>query len=97
MNTHSLIIALIVMTTASGSAGDSTPGAAGQTVNLSGKILSQGLGIQRSDPAHLAFPATVGCEFTAADLHPGNNSLTIEVKGAGWLTWHALELLTPLD
>jgi len=62
----------------------------GRTVT---KTLPKGLGIQRTDAAHLAFPASVECEWPASALQTGKNTLTIRVKGAGWFTWDALDLV----
>jgi beta-mannosidase len=56
--------------------------------------LPTGLGIQRSDPAHLAFPATVEFHIPATDLRPGNNVIEVGVAGKGWFSWDALDLVT---
>jgi hypothetical protein len=55
--------------------------------------LPEGLGIQLSDPAHLAFPASVNFDLTGSDLHPGASSLTVRVKGDGWFSWDSLDLV----
>jgi len=55
--------------------------------------LPKGLGIQSRDPAHLAFPATLEFEIPASQLHVGRNSLAVGVKGNGWFTWDALDLV----
>ena len=57
------------------------------------KPLPQGLGIQRTDPAHRAFPATAVFDLTGSDLRPGKNSLTVGVVGAGWFSWDSLDLM----
>ena len=66
-------------------------------VKLNGKVFEQllpaGLGIQASDPAHLAFPATVEFELPAGVLKEGGNLLEIEVRN-GWFNWDSLECVT---
>jgi beta-mannosidase len=57
------------------------------------RTLPKGLGIQRTEPAHLAFPATLEFELAATVLHPGKNNLAIRVQGDGWFTWDALDLV----
>ncbi|MHB1767539.1 MAG: glycoside hydrolase family 2 protein [Phycisphaerae bacterium] len=57
------------------------------------RTLPKGLGIQRTEPAHLAFPATLEFELAATVLHPGKNHLTIRVQGDGWFTWDELDLV----
>ena len=54
--------------------------------------LPLGLGIQRTDPAHLAFPATVEFQIPARDLRPGKNALEVRIKGDGWFSWDAMDL-----
>ena len=61
----------------------------GRTIH---KTLPKGLGIQRTDPAHLAFPATLEFDLSDADLHPGKNTLTVRVQDDGWFSWDALDL-----
>ena len=62
----------------------------GRTVE---KALPKGLGIQRTEPAHLAFPVTLEFDLPATGLRSGKNSLTVRVKGGGWFTWDALDLV----
>jgi hypothetical protein len=62
----------------------------GRTVE---QTLTKGLGIQRTEPSHLAFPATAVFELAPSDLHPGENTLTVRVSGDGWFSWDALELI----
>lgn len=57
--------------------------------------LPTGLGIQHTDPAHLAFPATVEFEVPATNLRPGKNVLEVHVEGDGWFSWDALDLVAP--
>jgi len=59
------------------------------------KPLPKGLGIQRTDPAHRAFPATVEFDLAGSDLREGKqtNTLTVRVTGDGWFTWDALDLM----
>jgi len=54
--------------------------------------LPAGLGIQRVDPAHLAFPATVEFQIPAAGLRPGKNILEVRVPDDGWFSWDAMDL-----
>jgi hypothetical protein len=54
--------------------------------------LPVGLGIQRTDPAHLAFPATLEFQVPAADLRPGKNLLEVRVRDDGWFSWGAVDL-----
>jgi hypothetical protein len=51
------------------------------------------LGIQRADPAHRAFPATVEFDLAGSDLREGKNLLRVSIKGDGWFTWDALDLV----
>jgi beta-mannosidase len=72
-----------------------TPTKALATINgrrLEG-TLPRGLGIQRPDPAHLAFPATVEFRIPARDLRTGKNTLEVSVEGDGWFSWDAMQLL----
>ena len=57
------------------------------------KALPSGLGMQVRDPDHLAFPATIEFELSGSDLHKGKNTLTVAVKGNGWFSWDALDLV----
>ncbi|MBB3067894.1 beta-mannosidase [Paenibacillus baekrokdamisoli] len=54
--------------------------------------LQPGFGIQKADPAHLAFPKTLVFDLPAGTLHEGKNMIRIEVKG-GWFSWDALDLV----
>lgn len=58
------------------------------------QILPKGLGIQRTDPAHRAFPATLEFALAAADLREKINTLTVRIKGDGWFSWDALDLVS---
>lgn len=66
------------------------------TVTLNGRrmegSLPAGLGIQRTDPAHLAFPATLEFQVPVADLRPGKNILEVHVREDGWFSWDAMDL-----
>jgi hypothetical protein len=57
------------------------------------RTLPKGLGIQRTDPAHLAFPASVEFDLAGSDLRAGKNVLAVRVKGDGWYSWDALDLV----
>jgi hypothetical protein len=54
--------------------------------------LPEGLGIQNTDPAHLAFPATVTFDIPPGVLRTGKNALEVRVKNGGWFAWDALAL-----
>ena len=60
------------------------------------KTLSPGLGIQRTDPAHRAFPATLEFDLPGSDLRAGQDTktLTARVLGQGWFSWDALDLVS---
>lgn len=58
------------------------------------KTLPAGLGIQLTDPAHRAFPATLEFALGAADLQEKVNTLTVRIKGEGWFSWDALDLVS---
>ncbi len=70
-------------------------------ITLNGKKFEQslkgGLGIQISDPAHLAFPATAQFTLAAGTLKAGTNVLEVRVSNDGWLTWDSLDLLALPD
>jgi hypothetical protein len=57
-------------------------------------VLPLGIGVQYDDPSHLAFPATLELPIAAADLRTGKNVLQIQVRGGGWFSWDALDLLS---
>jgi beta-mannosidase len=67
-------------------------------VTLNGRTMAQtlpkGLGIQRTDPAHLAFPATIEFDLRGSELRPGKNTLSVRAGGNGWFTWDALDLVS---
>lgn len=52
-----------------------------------------GLGIQDTDPAHLAFPATIEIELPAGTLKPGENSIQIAASN-GWFSLDAICLVS---
>ena len=54
--------------------------------------LPSGLGIQQTDPAHLAFPATVEFPVPTDALRVGNNVLEVRIQGHGWFSWDAMVL-----
>jgi uncharacterized membrane protein len=70
-------------------------------VTLNGKkfehTLKRGLGIQISDPAHLAFPATAQFTLPAGTLKAGANVLDVRVSNDAWFTWDSLDLLALPD
>ena len=55
--------------------------------------LSKGLGIQNSDPAHLAFPASVVAKIPKGTLKTGRNHLEVRVKDGGWFSWDAMDMV----
>ena len=57
------------------------------------KSLPRGLGIQREEPHHLAFPATLEFDLRKTDLKAGRNSLSVRIKNSGWFSWDALDLV----
>jgi beta-mannosidase len=67
-------------------------------VTLNGRrmegTLPAGLGIQRTDPDHLAFPATVEFQIPAMDLRSGKNMLEVRVQDGGWFSWDAMDLIS---
>ena len=56
------------------------------------ETLPRDLGLQRTDPPHLAFAATAEFQALATDLRPGQNLVEIRVEGEGWFTWDAMDL-----
>jgi hypothetical protein len=58
------------------------------------RSLPAGLGIQRTDPAHLAFPATLDLQVPATELRPGKNILEVRVQDDGWFSWDAMDLIS---
>lgn len=56
------------------------------------KTSSKGLGIQKTQPAHLAFPAMLEFDLLPSDLHGRPNELTIRVDGDGWFSWDSMDL-----
>ena len=56
--------------------------------------LPLGLGIQRTDPAHLAFPATLEFQIPAKDLRRGKNALEVRIKDDGWFSSDAMDLIS---
>ncbi|WP_128654889.1 glycoside hydrolase family 2 protein [Paenibacillus sp. 598K] len=55
--------------------------------------LAAGLGIQESDPAHLAYPKTLVAVLPEGVIRDGENLLDIAAE-QGWFTWDALDLTT---
>ncbi|MFI4860934.1 MAG: glycosyl hydrolase 2 galactose-binding domain-containing protein [Phycisphaerales bacterium JB063] len=52
--------------------------------------LPAGYGLQDQSPEHLASPAAVHLPIPADAVRPGDNTLTLRVRGGGWLTWDAI-------
>ena len=67
-------------------------------VRLNGRrfeaALATGLGIQNSDPAHLAFPQMAVIDLPRGTLAAGANTLEIGVVNDSWFTWDAIDLMT---
>jgi hypothetical protein len=65
---------------------------------VNGKVfeqaLPQGLGVQRADPGHLAYPATLEFMLPEETLKPGPNVVEVKLKGPGWFAWDSLECVT---
>jgi hypothetical protein len=61
---------------------------------LNGKVFEQslpeGLGLQKADPAHLAFPATATMDVPPGVLREGKNTIEVQVENSGWFTWDSL-------
>jgi beta-mannosidase len=55
--------------------------------------LPKGLGIQRNEPSHLAFPATIELPLPRDTLVVGKNLLEVRVSNSGWFTWDAMSLI----
>jgi beta-mannosidase len=56
--------------------------------------LPEGLGIQNTDPAHLAFPATAVIEIPQGVMKQGTNVMKIRLKNDGWFTWDSITICT---
>lgn len=65
-------------------------------VKLNGRrmesLLPAGFGIQQTDPAHLAFPATAEFQIPTRDLRTAKYTLEVAVQGNGWFSWDAMDL-----
>ncbi len=55
--------------------------------------LATGLGIQNSDPAHLAFPQMVAIDLPRGTLVEGANTLEVRLVNDSWFTWDAIDLI----
>ena len=56
--------------------------------------LPKGIGIQATEPFHLAFPYTAVIDIPTACIKPGTNLLEVQVLNNGWFSWDAMDLLT---
>ena len=67
-------------------------------VRLNGRrfeaALVTGLGIQNSDPAHLAFPQKAVIDLPRGTLVEGANTLEVSVVNDSWFSWDAIDLIT---
>lgn len=66
-------------------------------VSINGRMIERklppGMGIQRDDPYHLAYPATLEIDLLETDIKPGTNRLEIRVSNSGWFSWDALDMV----
>ena len=58
-----------------------------------GAMVAQGLGIQRDDPDHLAFPQTCEIHLPVGTLRGGRNSVQLRMLNGSWFTWDAIDLI----
>jgi len=63
----------------------------GQSVH---RHLPKGLGIQNSEPAHLAFPAILEFDVPQGVLKKGKNKIQVRVNNIGWFTWDAMDVIS---
>lgn len=56
--------------------------------------LPRGLGLQKDQPYHLAFPSTVTFDLPPGLLKPGKNSVEVGLTHSSWVTWDAMDLVT---
>lgn len=56
--------------------------------------LPAGLGVQATDPAHLAFPASAELDLPAGMIRSGSNTIDVRVVNASWFSWCSLDLVT---
>ena len=65
-------------------------------VTINGKVfdgvLEPGLGIQKDNPAHLAFPQTIVFDLPAATLNKGRNTLAAGIRNSSWISWDSIDL-----
>lgn len=55
--------------------------------------LGAGLGIQKYDPDHLAFPQTCEIKLPGGTLRGGRNSIHIQMLNRSWFSWDAIDLI----
>ena len=58
------------------------------------RTLPRGLGIQKDQPYHLAFPASVVFDLPAGLLTTGKNTVDLRLANSSWVTLDAMELIT---
>lgn len=58
------------------------------------RTLPRGLGLQRDQPYHLAFPGTISLELPAGLLNDGENTVELGLANESWITLDALDLVT---
>ncbi len=56
--------------------------------------IPKGIGVQSTEPFHLAFPYTAVVDIPAGCIKAGNNVLDVQVLNDGWFTWDAMDLLS---
>ena len=56
------------------------------------RTLPRGLGIQKDQPYHLAFPASVVFDLPAGLLKAGDNTIEVGLANPSWVTLDAMDL-----
>lgn len=66
-------------------------------IRANGTVLRQevarGLGVQKTDPGHLAFPVTAEFDISAGTWTPGRNILDVRLTRGAFISWDALDLV----
>ena len=57
------------------------------------RAMPTGGGLQNSDPAQLAYPATAEFQLPDGTLRQGENTLEVRVKNASWFSWDSMDLV----
>lgn len=56
-------------------------------------MLGKGLGIQKDDPDHLAFPQSCVISLPGGTLRGGRNTLELRLLNPSWFSWDAIDLI----